>query len=98
MDIRHHWPEEPDFKEKPSYYKIEYSWRFSCAGLMFVIICCFVLFMFLFHDILPGNSLACAFLCFTFTGFIVYGLYRFRRWFVNRYRKPVRDPYRYNLE
>ena len=98
MDIRHHWPEEPDFKEKPSYYKIKYSWRFSCSCLMFVIICCFVLFMFLFHDILPHNDLLCIFLCLAFTGFIVYLLYRFRRWFVNRYRKPVRDPYRYNLE
>ena len=98
MNIRHHWPEEPDFKQKPSYYKIEYSWRFSCAGLMLVIVGCFVLFMVLFHDTLPNNNLACIFLCFAFTGTIVWLLYRVRKWFVSRYRKPVRDPYWFNLE
>ncbi len=98
MDIRHHWPEEPDFKEKPSRFRIRYSWRLSCAVLMLVIICCIVLFMVLFHDILPGNDLLCIFLCFAFTGTIVWQLYRLRTWFVNRYRKPVRDPHRYNLE
>ena len=84
MDVRHRWPEEPEQMKNPSRYSETIKRRLFVSGLLLVILCCIVLFMLLFHDVLPDNTLLCIILCFAFTAAVFCVLYFIRRCFLER--------------
>ena len=93
MEIRHHWPEEPEVKQQPSRFNEVVTGRLLCASMMLLIIGCIVLFMILFHDIMPSCSLVSIFFCTVFTIAVIFGLNRIRKWILRRWQERGTNPY-----
>ena len=98
MTIRNRWPEEPEIREEPSRYQKTVKWRLFCATCVLLIVVCIVLFMFLFHDVLPENNLLSFFLCAVFTGAVLFVVYRVSRWYGHRRRETAQNSSRNQRE